>query len=1375
MINSSTCLENEDEEGKKKNRKIMKHLPCQTQSDTVLAFSKSCSYSGATPVSCYTPLIKDSVSCPTDQIKSNESTGSLCANSSIKDSFFCRILFQKSFLSETKLKIQIKSKGTYGIVSPFHGYNRGICYKSFSACLKNLINLHRKYLKKTNTLLYKDQKKNFEVYTILSHMSIWKTFGAMKLLSFHKETLAVCECPYTIGLCSFQDLPTEQKVEINTSFKKSLRKLTYNFCFGNASHIEKKCLDGLRIIFWPLRHLHDDELSSWKYNGIQDLWISFLTVFICLQCACTCDKKCNNLCNCFRLLQESKIFKEFFTFFSTEAFRNFATNHCYTKLNFVRTRRWDQQRRCCNQPTPDVFLRYMNTVKFLMPGHKVHSSDALLINASSLMWRTFKDHSKYWIPAKTVRKVNRHCKKPNGSLEHATIVCRCFSPDPLYPKLRSVMICMVLIELNLNRSISSFLQSHFDYYECIRSILTMDYWLKLGCLTSSQMWCLSDIWLLFKHSSIAGLANVSMKVIYTFPTKPLEQEKSMLVENGEASYLLSPLYRKLNPSKIRATDRCSFSMNPNTGILKYGDICLNNVDKNLETNELSSFPSPVTHIKHESTLDNSSQLNAFRMDCFLKDEITQIMLKPYGMKLTSFTAVMEVVSSINKMHFLKNGRKESKIRINQNLVGFITSLMAWWILLCLRLVHKLSAWENVTTTCTHLGRTIFPKLMFCVAFLISQRGKDHQFYLDSDDHTWVKFVIMIQLIFTIAIMIERLAKNMFQQIFKDNTCLRAFGSDFNESNQLVGFKTHTIFWKSYGRPHTARELMQLGNIYLCGKSGCLDKYAFIINVQNSSVHLQSSSKKFFSEFTVKVCRYTNEKQTLHNSFEEVHLHEDPLWTTCNPYSLFYNPSGSLGSEAALQACAGVPISFASDAGGSNKTLEAFFMESIQVLRPMSFRAEDISSILQVLIGYNTHLPPGANVFLPKYNFFYLEDNINVTAKPLHIPELINILSLYTKEMSRLFRNNSLSLDIVNRDKNVWVGLEILCSITVFGQHTDPVLAQAQERMDLICSFTCSILGLKQLLNNQKRDILKTRINNLLEDNGILLSPAPPTTSPPIRNRRSVIDTKTSHTGIRYKYIWMIWIIIVIFLVNVMSYDYYSFPLSEEPPHIKCGYPTWDVKNNWSKDLDLLSLRTSIEFFLYFRDVGTIKVKKKECMLQEKEIEAHSKGKKHDQVRANFFEYDFSSTLIVSGVHGINLRHHHTETLCAGVVSSYHNVHPSNLYVQKVHTFLRSFSVYFLKINAHLKKKNYRNPFIGINQTLRDIFLSMLNGILINSKTLRGMWNSKLLSFFQQVQLGNSKEDTFYIFTFIFTKRSHVWIGPLECIYKKDIQELLLRN
>ena len=367
--------------------------------------------------------------------------------------------------------------------------------------------------------------------------------------------------------------------------------------------------------------------------------------------------------------------------------------------------------------------------------------------------------------------------------------------------------------------------------------------------------------------------------------------------------------------------------------------------------------------------------------------------------------------------------------------------------------------------------------------------------------------------------------------FKDNTCLRAFGSDFFGSNLLVGFKTHTIFWKSFGRTHTSGELS--------GKSGCLDKYGIIsaqpkiskkrfIHVRNLTVHLQSFSKQLFSEFTVKVCRYTNEKQALHNNFtnvEEVHLYEDLLsayWTTCNPYSLSHNPSSSSGGEAVLQVCAGVPISFASDTGKSIRTLETFcgvfghkptqnivsnhgadmqdknypVMESIQVLGPISCNAEDISSILQVLHGDKAHLPPlDADVFLTKCNFFYLsshvggnavspiepevrhaihrivdylEDNFNVTVKLLHITELINILPTHTKEISRLSPNNSLCLDTVNRDNNVWVSVEILRSMTGFGRHTAPVLAQAaMERVGLISSFAWSIFGFKQLLNNQK--------------------------------------------------------------------------------------------------------------------------------------------------------------------------------------------------------------------------------------------------------------------------------------------------------------------
>jgi len=492
---------------------------------------------------------------------------------------------------------------------------------------------------------------------------------------------------------------------------------------------------------------------------------------------------------------------------------------------------------------------------------------------------------------------------------------------------------------------------------------------------------------------------------------------------------------------------------------------------------------------------------------------------------------------------------------------------------------------------------------------------------------------------------------------------------------------------AWARLHGAHTCGELENFYPCQSGGCLNKYGIIttqpksshkrfIHVNGLILHLQSSPKMLFSDSTPKVCGYTDIKQTLHNNsfVEEVRLYEDLLsvyWTTCNPCSLSHNPSGSAGGEAALQACAGLPISFASDTGGSIRTLAAFsgvfgdkptpnivsnhgadmqeqnypVMESMQALGPMGCHVQDISSILQVLCGDNAHLPPlDADVFLTKCRFFYLmshvddgavspvepmvwhatqrvvdylEYNFGVIVKPLHIPELVDILSLHTEEKSRLSPNNFLCSDIVNRDGNMWMGLEILCSVTGLGRCTAPVLAQASmERAGLMGSFVWSIFGFGRLLNNQKLSVLEKGINN---------GPVPPTKPSSVKNQRSFFDSKTLH-----RYIWMIWIVILNFLVNVMSYDY-SFLASEEPPQIKCGYPT------------------------------------------------------------------------------------------------------------KVHSCLSSFSVYFLTIHAHLKKKNYGNL-----QRLRDIFLSMLNSILKNQKTLRGMWISKLLSIFQQVQktnqLGNSIEE-----------------------------------
>jgi len=393
------------DERKKKKQKIQQVLPFQTRPDTVLAFLKNCCYNGANESkrSSYTHHIQSQSDTDLDFLKNCGYSGATLSTLSvytplIKDSVYC-----STFL----LRDQIKAKGTCGIGLPFQFYNGEICY-SFSACLKNLINLHNEYLKKTNTLfLYKDQKKN-----LISHMSIWKTLEIMKLLTFQNENIK--EENSSSNIVQDKGALKESRscilgIEVEDPPAKS-------FVLQDVSPIDINNLDGFGIIFWQLRYQHTDDIRSWKYNGNQELWISLLTVFICLQCICTCDKKCNNLCNFFRLLQEkSQIFKEFFTVFSTDEFRNFDTNYCYMKPNFMDTRRWDKQRRCYNQPTPDDFLPHMNTVKFLRPDYGE--------TKSFKMWRASKDHSKYWIPAKTVRKVSKHWERHNGSLERATIVC----------------------------------------------------------------------------------------------------------------------------------------------------------------------------------------------------------------------------------------------------------------------------------------------------------------------------------------------------------------------------------------------------------------------------------------------------------------------------------------------------------------------------------------------------------------------------------------------------------------------------------------------------------------------------------------------------------------------------------------------------------------------------------------------------------------------------------------------------------------------------------------------------------------------------------------------------------------------------------------
>ena len=250
--------------------------------------------------------------------------------------------------------------------------------------------------------------------------------------------------------------------------------------------------------------------------------------------------------------------------------------------------------------------------------------------------------------------------------------------------------------------------------------------------------------------------------------------------------------------------------------------------------------------------------------------------------------------------------------------------------------------------------------------------------------------------------------------FKDGACLAAFGSDFSGSNLLVGLGTHPVFWRSFGT-HTSGELS--------GRGGCLDGYGVIgaqpgvskksfVHLRNLAVHLQSSSKQVFSDFTVKVCRYSNENQALHSNFanvKEVHLLLSVCWAACGPYGRSHNPGGSSGGEAALQACAGVPISVASDTG-----------KSMQALGPKSCHAEDISSIFQALHGDKAHLPPlDADAFLTKCNFFYLSSQVGSNAVSPVKPESTEMDCKRCIVLKHLQKFHACLCDLFLRVKNIY--------------------------------------------------------------------------------------------------------------------------------------------------------------------------------------------------------------------------------------------------------------------------------------------------------------------------------------------------------------------
>lgn len=193
--------------------------------------------------------------------------------------------------------------------------------------------------------------------------------------------------------------------------------------------------------------------------------------------------------------------------------------------------------------------------------------------------------------------------------------------------------------------------------------------------------------------------------------------------------------------------------------------------------------------------------------------------------------------------------------------------------------------------------------------------------------------------------------------------------------------------------------------------------------------------------------------------------------------------------------------------------------TLQTLGPITRHAEDMAPILKVLLGDNSHLLSlDNNVALSKCKFYllttqiggnltsmldpevtlalqrvvdYVEDNYGVTVKSLHLPELYNCLSLFSSEVSRA---TSTSLC---KDAGIsWVSWELVKMIFGRSSNSFPVLIQAlMERM--IDFFKISNQ------NNENNDyeftdevlLLKNRVQNILGENGIILSPLHPTLPP----------------------------------------------------------------------------------------------------------------------------------------------------------------------------------------------------------------------------------------------------------------------------------------
>ena len=122
---------------------------------------------------------------------------------------------------------------------------------------------------------------------------------------------------------------------------------------------------------------------------------------------------------------------------------------------------------------------------------------------------------------------------------------------------------------------------------------------------------------------------------------------------------------------------------------------------------------------------------------------------------------------------------------------------------------------------------------------------------------------------------------------------------------------------------------------------------------------------------------------------------------------------------------------------------------------------------------------------------FVENHFGVTVRPLHLAELHNCLSLFSSEISKSARGQTLCSDL----GDPWLSLEFLKFLLGRGTFSFPALLQAlMERISQVAAIFRGSQETDPDMSDEV-ELLRNKVRNILGDNGVLLSPIHPTPPP----------------------------------------------------------------------------------------------------------------------------------------------------------------------------------------------------------------------------------------------------------------------------------------